>query len=487
MKRFFLLFALIVFSISVFAVECPSERELNAEATKCKELGKSYEYYTKEKCKYVQCVELKIAPIPTAPLATITCPSPEELEKEVSSCKAQGLSYEYYAKENCRYVNCVKPQATVCSSEDALAALKQKCYNAGLEPLYNYKDGCPTIECKQSKVCPEREELDKQVIACKERGLDYSYEKDSSGCAVVKCGNPVSCLTIAEIEKDIARCRESGLEHEIFADAVGCRKVSCKQPVSEIVQCKKYKNEQGCILISCTDGFYYDSCVQESVCKEQRVECTKTKDENGCIVKVCSDGFEAIGCPTEKIECRVYKDEQGCEVKECTDGYKAKYCPVVQCKVYTDDGCKIKECSDGYKAKECPREKRDLDIECKVFTDEKGCVKKTCTNGFVSDSCLQQKVACKVTKDKQGCEVKVCENGYEAKNCPTKTEAKTECRVIKEGECEIKTCTDGYTAKECPKEEKALEKPAPRAKPAEEPEKRETIIDVLLKIFGFKK
>ena len=454
------------------ANNCPSSEELEKKAVSCKEAGYGYEFYEKEGCKYVLCKQLSV------------CPSEEELNKQVMKCKDAGLDYKYYYDENkCTQVTCSQSTVYSCPNEKEINEKVAKCKDQGLDYTYKKDDkGCSQVACSKTSFCPEKEELEKQAMECKNKGYSYKEYYDNN-CKYIECykEQPTSCPSSEELEKQALTCKSKGYDYTTYADALGCKYVKCGElKPDEPVQCKKIVDEKGCVNVYCTDGYNFNSCVQDQICKEKRPEC-KVYKEGNCIYKVCTDGYEAKECKEEKkVECKAYKDEKtGCEIKECSDGYKAKYCPTPspECKVYKDDnGCAVKECNDGYKAKECPTEKKDKEVECKVYKDESGCLRKTCTNGFVSDSCEQQKVKCEVSKDNEGCEVKKCSDGYVARNCPSKVEKEVECKVIEEGPCTIKVCTDGYAAKEC--QSTATEKEVQKAK---------NILDKIIEIIKDKK
>jgi len=267
---------------------------------------------------------------------------------------------------------------------------------------------------------------------------------------MVKClqGGGI-CPAPEALEKIIRACKEKQLDYEIY-EKEGCKQVKCKEPETmKTVECKKFI-KGNCIIISCTDGYVFNSCKTENICPI--VECEKFKDDKGCIVKRCSNGYEAIDCPkAPKIEeCKVYTRDDGCQVKKCTDGKEYVSCPEVQCKEYKDEkGCKIKECLDGSKEKVCPDQ--SMNIECKVYTysaKDRTCTVKECSNGYRYDSCEKIKVKCKERKEGD-CIIKECEDGSVSKDCQKGEDV--ECKVYQTPDnCKMKVCTNGYEEKVCP-------------------------------------
>ncbi len=377
--------------------------------------------------------------------ATPSCASEEEINVQIQKCQNAGQSYTVdYDSNKCKYVKCVAQATNTGEPKPQPTAVEPKPQPTAVEP----KPQTTTTETpKATSLCPSQNEIEKSVEVCKMQGLVHQYLKDANGCSYVKCLEKEDC---PDIQKEIEKCKKIQKSYTEYVGQDGCKRAQCQNKEEKgVVACKKAIFDKGCVQITCDDGYYFNSCTQQSRC---RIECKTTTDENGCFVKVCSDGSETRDCPKAKkeIKCEVTKTPEGCEKKICTDGYEATYCPSdKKCKVYKDkEGCKVKECADGYKNRDCPSQVQEKELECKVYVDERNCKIKVCSNGLKIDYCAAP--SCKVEKDTKGCNVKTCDDGYVSKICP-KAES-VECKIIKDETtgCQIKKCSDGFETKECP-------------------------------------
>jgi len=464
---------------------CPSDEEIEKAISACKENG-GYKISVNEYgCKVVECVAIVAENQTTGP-GTVTylqCPSQTTLDTQVIKCKDAGMDYEYYTDSaGCVQVRC-KERRSICPSVNELEAAIMQCKKMGLDYEYYTEypaTGTALTECKMvrctQRLCPSEEEIEKKAEICKENGFEYQKYIDDKGCKMVKCleGN-VICPAPEALQNIIENCKKRQLEFETYEDSNGCKQVKCKQPSTKItVECKKFV-EANCIIIYCADGYIFNSCELPNICPV--IECKKFKDEEGCIVKKCSNGYEARECPNrEEIEeCKVYTRDDGCLVKKCTDGKEYVSCPeeTKACKKFKDEeGCVIKECEDGSKEKVCPvTAVKSQDIECKVYKDEQGCEIKECSNGYEYNSCEATKLQCK-ERVENNCIIKECSDGSILKFCSGKETVECKNYETPEG-CKAMICTNGYEEKVCPETQKPI-----AVTPAQP-----TIIEIILKFF----
>jgi len=80
---------------------CPTDEEIKKEVAACKEIdGKATVETDKMGCQYTKCNVVT----PT------TCPSEEKLNAWISECKDKGLTYDWTTEGKCRYVKCVSEE-----------------------------------------------------------------------------------------------------------------------------------------------------------------------------------------------------------------------------------------------------------------------------------------------------------------------------------------------------------------------------------------
>lgn len=451
-------------SVPASTAQCNSDAEITNQIVTCKEKGGIYDIgIDASGCKIIKC-----SPIVNVSTETVTseqkCQSPY-LDDLIKKCKESNLGYEYYMESaGCESVRC-KTQQVMCPNEDNLYEIIKKCKLNNMGYKY-YSDSmqCKQVQCVEA-VCPSEKEVLSKIEACKQVGMEAQTYPDHASCKMVKCyQGGTTCPAPEAVNNIVAKCKEKKLDFEVY-EQNGCKQVKCKEPIAfQTIECKKYLQDN-CTIISCTDGYFLNTCKLENVCPV--VDCKTFKDDKGCIVKRCSNGYETRECNTETpVECKVYTREDGCTVKKCTDGQEYVSCPKpqVQCKEYKNEsGCIITECTDGAKKKYCPNTTQN--VECKVYKDDAGCEIKECTNGYKASNCEKPAVKCKDAKDDKGCIIKECEDGTSSKICPTTTIVDStttatapvesvECKEYKSPEgCKIKVCTDGFEAKDCPVKE----------------------------------
>jgi len=203
--------------------------------------------------------------------STSTCPDTSEM---IRKCEANGMTYEKAMKDGCTVISCVKPATTSsCNTFDS-DAKRCKENNMGAE-RYQDTDGCWHAKCTEAATnCSStREEMQIKMKACSADG----------GKPVVKADG--SCPTFVECVK-----RE-------------------KPTSTEPIACKKWM-ENGCSIISCEDGFSWNSCKQ-AMCQvttdpaastsvrrpvsKPTEQCVIKKIDN-CAVKVCGEKRTIIRC-----------------------------------------------------------------------------------------------------------------------------------------------------------------------------------------------
>jgi hypothetical protein len=491
-------------------ITCPAEETLIKEAADCKLKGGTPTYYTDEKgCKQVKCGG-----------TTTTCPAEIQLDLEAAACKLKGGTPTFYTDEkNCKQTMCTEP---VCKDSWELELEVKKCKEANGNYAFVEKEQgniiCKEVECKfpGTPTCPD---TDKKIAECKAKGMDYEYimyggttttnaemppvNPNAKGvCPVVKC-KPIPPTCNVDVELQIKKCKEQGLNYTTYPGADGCKYAKCLED-KEPVTCKKiienrpdYKclrpltNSAGsvtnvpkpdykclgsttknCVVISCTDGYQYDSCKAEEIC--QTVTCQSYQSENNCIITKCSDGKETKKCPTTTpVECKIVKLENGCEEKRCTDGYTAQ-------------NCETTASSSGSEGSATSVASATIvQQSCKVYTDGQNCKIKECANGYVSNSCKEAQCDTKIDSE-TGCKVTSCANGVTKKDCPEKQGI--ECKKVTDNQgCTIKTCTDGYTDKSCPENVDPMAAIEKRLNTIENTQqKQQGLIESILAFFGIK-
>jgi hypothetical protein len=396
-----------------YRVECLSENapcpSIRDDIEECKKQQFDVQYYVDDnKCERARCM-------PRQDNCPALCPSDEDLKNTIMKCEANGLSYEFYSEQPSQDIAVFVPT------------------------------GCKRVRCVK-RACPPDAELERIMKLCEAKGLKAQTYEDEMGCKNVLCTEAGNCPPYTITDEIVAACKQKRLDVESYVDANGCKNVRCKEPEKvSTIECRKVAKGD-CIIISCTDGYTFDSCNPQGVCPQ--VQCNRFKDDRGCILKRCTDGSESKECPNNKpVDCDVYKRDDGCTVKKCTDGNEYVSCPTsTSCKDYVDDKkCRIHECDDGTKTRVCPDGTQDVD--CKVYTDEKGCQIKECSNGYTDSSCDKAQ-SCKESKDGT-CAIKTCDDGSITKDCQDKE--KVECKTYQSDDgCRVTVCTDGRQDKVCP-------------------------------------
>jgi len=475
--------------------DCPSEADLDYAIRKCKAAGMDYQTYADGKgCRQVRCIEQTPCPsedenkrrieeckkkgngyrlVPTGAAVSYTtayipcykvecvdenpvCPS---IKDDMEVCRKQGLDVEYYVDENkCERARCVKKPDGCrpnCPTEDELKDMILKCEANGMgyefytgTPAYastaaQTSESCRRVRCVE-KACPSGAELGRMAKDCAGKKLQAQAYEDENGCKNIRCTEAGDCPPYEVTDEIVRSCREKKLDVESYIDEKGCKNVRCKEPESvPTVECRKYL-KGNCVIITCTDGYYFDSCKPGDVCRE--VEC-KIYKEKDCTVKRCSDGYEARDCPKpdKNVECKIYTREDGCEVKKCTDGEEYVSCPANQgcVEYYNDKKCKVVEC-EGYTETTCPDGTKTV---CKRYKNPAGCIVVECDNGFESNSCGEDLTDCKQEKDGD-CVVTKCKDGTESRKCPDK---QPDCETyVEESGCKLTVCTDGSKTRTCP-------------------------------------
>jgi hypothetical protein len=475
---------------------CPAESDLEYAARKCKAAGMGYQTYADQNgCRQVKCVQQNPCPtdeqnrqrmeecrkggkgykmVPTGQAATYAvayvpcyrvecvddnpvCPS---VKDDMEGCRKQGLQYEYYVDGNgCERARCAPKPGDCrpnCPTDEELKNMILKCEANGMgyefytgTPTYaaaaaQSSEACRRVRCVE-KACPPNAELERLIKACAAKKLTAQTYVDDAGCKRVECVRSGDCPDYNATDAIVRACREKKLAVEAYVDEAGCKNVRCREPDAEAtVDCRKFLKGD-CVIVSCSDGYTFDSCNPQGQCPQ--VECKRFKDEKGCIVKRCTDGSESRECPDQNpVECDVVKRDDGCLVKKCSDGAEYVSCPTSQnCKDYVDENkCKVHECADGTKERSCPDGSGD--VECKVYADDAGCLIKECTNGFKESSC-DATGGCKDTKDGD-CTVTTCPTGATRK-CPGKETVECKTYLSDDG-CKVTVCTDGREDKVCP-------------------------------------
>ncbi|MFH0862683.1 MAG: hypothetical protein V1875_06620 [Candidatus Altiarchaeota archaeon] len=476
---------------------CPSEGDLEYAIRKCKAAGKDYQTYADQNgCRQVKCVSQTPCPtdednkrrieecrkegkgyamVPTGAASTYAvayipcyrvecvdgnpvCPS---IKDDIEACRKQGAEFEYYVDENkCERARCLpKPDGCPpnCPTDDELKEMILKCEANGMG--YEFYTGTPTtaallaqtsqscrrVRCVQ-KACPSDAELERIAKDCAAKKLQAQTYEGEDGCKYMRCTQARDCPPYEVTDEIVKACREKKLDVESYVDEKGCKNVRCREPDSvPAVECRKTLKGD-CVIVSCSDGYTFDSCNPQGVCPQ--VECKRFKDEKGCMIKRCTDGSGSRECPDQgtPVECEIVKRDDGCLVKKCSDGKEYVSCPTsTDCRDYVDDkGCKVRECADGTKERVCPDGSQEL--ECKVYTDAAGCQIKECTNGYMDSTC-DKAPSCKESKEGD-CTVKTCDDGSVTKDCPKGEDV--ECRTyMSDDGCKVTVCTDGKEDKVC--------------------------------------
>lgn len=452
--------------VSCTGTTCPSEDNLYEQIKKCKEEYRDYSYYFDEKqCKQVKCGEN-------------LCPQGWELEQKIQKCKEANGQYQIvtraFGNTECKDVECKQNPLDGCQTQEELDKQISECKAKGMTYGYTRDDKmCLVVKCSgiQPKPCNEAFEL--QIKKCKEQNLGYTTGLGADGCKYAKCVYPEP--TTVECKKTIqltqpncapnAMCIQSMKQCIVINCTDGYEYNSCTaEQLCPRVQCSSMTDEKGCITTKCSDGTGTTGCPAKP-----SVECKVVKLENGCEEKRCTDGYVAQSCPTTPVATTTASSSGG---------------GGVGCKKYTDEkGCAVNVCGNGTETRDCP--KTNDNIECKTYTDDKNCAVKECSNGYTANSCTQ--IDCKTTVDTAtNCTIKNCSDGTISKDCPQAPSVECKKYADEKG-CTIKTCTDGYTDKVCPANADPTAGLEARIKSLEEVQKKQQgIIEMILSFFGIK-
>jgi len=180
------------------------------------------------------------------------CPSTSDLEAAMAKCKSAGLDYSTYVDERgCKQVRCLEHEKT-CLTKAQLDESRQHCREKGLYYYSKYDTSdCEYIVCG-SPSCQSESELNSQILRCTEYGKRYETFKDEQGCQYAKCVEK-SC---PDVSAEAAKCNAQGMRAEYIAGTDGCKTVKCS---GEYYQCRKYMDGD-CTIVTCKDGFYYNTC-----------------------------------------------------------------------------------------------------------------------------------------------------------------------------------------------------------------------------------
>jgi hypothetical protein len=209
-----------------------------------------------------------------------TCITEEKAALYEERCAANGKSaqriYERFDDLVCVVdVQCTTTDTGCCFIQDEQnLAVEARCREQGLTTQYKATTDheCKVaIGCEKTDVCARQNEQNtKMEQSCEERGLETLY------------GNPIedSCMV-----------------------AYGCKETTKTEAP---VECKKTLRD-ACVIISCRDGFMYNSC--DNICEPEIAhECTTTIDRDGCEVRSCTDGTQTKTCPRVAEETNTADD-----------------------------------------------------------------------------------------------------------------------------------------------------------------------------------
>ncbi|MBI5047295.1 hypothetical protein HZC07_06220 [Candidatus Micrarchaeota archaeon] len=336
--KFFIVFAILIglFVVPAFAEDgatkatCPSSEQLVTQILACKASGNNtyIYYYDSSKCQQIKCTPIASTTPATNTTSSTTngtdtanenttrnCPSQISATgvRYIEMCKINGQGYEYITDTTgCRIVKCTQQTNDRNTTNNTTT------------------DNCPSYEVLTSQL--------KRCSAINQSGTTYV---DENGCKEVKCTTLTNCPSYETLTSSITKCSASGNQVTTYLDENNCKQVKCSNQNPAGVLCKKSVDEKNCVQISCEDGYTYNSCAQNQ-CKVQRIECKNYKDGNGCEVKECDDGTEKKECPKPTPP-----------TTNVTENITTNQ--TVSCKVYTEEGCTIKICTDGTKTKDCPK------------------------------------------------------------------------------------------------------------------------------------
>jgi hypothetical protein len=242
-----------------------------------------------------------LAAVPS--VLSIDCLSEERISIAIHECEEKGFTPSTVTVEGgCTEVRCL--ESTRCA-EQAMRneEIALECKSHGGTVLYSEAtaEHCSVASCTLTEACAEVKEKNAHTEAsCKETG-GYIVKREYNGCVYYQCVGH-SCDERTKINEGVeAKCTAEGLT-VLYTEREGCKVATgCKEP--ETVSCKKLVRED-CVLISCTDGYHFNSC--ENSCTQPTEERTEEKKEP---------------------QCTTAKDDQGCTVLSCEGVVKEKHCP----------------------------------------------------------------------------------------------------------------------------------------------------------------
>ncbi len=174
---------------------CPAEGELQVFEAKCKSYGgKAVALSDPKGCKFVDCrfTEGEVLPDPLKGHAK--CPSPEETEKAVSTCKDSGLVPVLSFEGGCKIAKCVSPKEGACKlpAPEIRTQLENQCSAKGL-PLVKDIDsnGCAFYRCGESaeETCA-KDVPSEAYSSCEAKGGEMVVKKNQDACIVY-----ANCIT----------------------------------------------------------------------------------------------------------------------------------------------------------------------------------------------------------------------------------------------------------------------------------------------------
>jgi hypothetical protein len=322
--------------------QCPTEEELEQKIGECKEKGMGYRLTSITQTRSFAAAQAVCYDVECA--MDWECPP---VKIDIEDCRKRGLAFEYYVDEKrCERARCITPLTEcppICPTEEELKDMILRCEANGLGyEFYNdlqmpvthaaqVSQGCRRVRCVR-RACPQDAEIERMIRACEQRGMQPQSYEDRNGCKNIMCVSDDDGCPSYELTQEIASsCREKKLDVESYIDEDGCKNIRCAEPSqTTTVECRKMIKGD-CVIISCADGYEFDSCNPQGACPQ--IECKRFMDEQGCIVRHCSDGTESRTCPGETpVECEVIRRDDGCIVKRCDDGRQQVSCPPAACR-----------------------------------------------------------------------------------------------------------------------------------------------------------
>jgi hypothetical protein len=296
---------------------CPSEDDLASQASRCKEAGYGYEYYSDGQCRYVKCTTPAAEPS-TAP----SCPSEDDLAGQASRCKEAGYEYDYYSDGQCRYVKCRPSSSGTGSCEDKCKATYgghpeyyerciRSCRGEPVTPApVRCEDKCASLwkecvgrgedeaACKEKVYAPCYRQCYQQAIP-EDHSCEYECKLGYEAC--VKAGNAAD-----DCREKYAPCIRACNPPEEKPPQDYCGR-ACHSVYEECI--KSGKDEAACKehrYAPCIEACHPPGLACGERCKAAHDDCLEAgKDPATCreafsaCVHACSPGEE--GCPGRVI------------------------------------------------------------------------------------------------------------------------------------------------------------------------------------------